>query len=166
MGLKIKNKTSFISVMSELLCFSNSLTCSCILVSILLPDWPSCLVIMTRTEYISKVMQFLESDDFEKVNKDPTLPYFKKLKSSLEQAALPLKYYNKSKCSHYPMNLSTPQLYGLQKIHKFDHPIRPVVFVSSPCYYLSLWLNQVLPKKAQFVKNVTSRMVSFWRPLM
>lgn len=108
-------------------------------------DKGSCLVIMNRVDYINKVMNFLDCDEFENINRDPTLPFFSKLKGVLDRTLITLEYFNSSKDKLYPMNPRTPLLYGLPKVHKDGMPIRPVVsFVDSPCYHLSSWLNHVL----------------------
>ena len=39
-------------------------------------DKGSCLVIMKRDKYIGKVMDFLNSEDFESINRDPTNTFF------------------------------------------------------------------------------------------
>ena len=54
------------------------------------------------------------------------------------------------------MNPRTPLLYGLPKVHKTGHPIRPVVsFIDSPCHKLSSWLNVILRKVTEF-QNIYS----------
>ena len=43
------------------------------------------------------------------------------------------------------MNPQAPILYGLSKLHKIDHPVRPVVFyINAPAYKICKYLNNLL----------------------
>ena len=49
------------------------------------------------------------------------------------------------------MNLQTPKLYSLFKIHKINHPIRPVVsFTTAPSYKLSKCLINIIVFNTKF----------------
>ena len=114
-------------------------------------DKGNCLVVMNKENYIDKITDFLSSEDFEEINKDPTFSFFSKVKASLDRCLVTLEYFGTNKCRLYPMNPRTPVLYGLPKIHKEDIPIRPVVsFVDSPVYRLSSWLNDTLREVTGF----------------
>lgn len=109
-------------------------------------DKGNCLVIMNRPVYNNKVIDFLDSNGFSRLESNPSLRYFSKLKSVVK-AYSHLKLYN-----HYyeviPMNPQTPRLYGLPKIHKADIPIRPVVsFTNSYAHKLALFLDRFLKNK-------------------
>lgn len=84
------------------------------------------------------------NESFDMINRDPCLTYTKELKKILLDNDETIKSFNLGK-PRVPMNPITPFLYGMVKIHKDNHPIRPVVsFINSPAYFLAGWLNNVL----------------------
>lgn len=65
---------------------------------------------------------------------------------------LTIKYLKSNKYRLYPMNPSTPLMYGLLKIHKpLPYPVRPVVsYNQSPASCLSKWLNHIILSQTNF----------------
>lgn len=57
----------------------------------------------------------------------------------------PLKYFTPDQTKYIEMNTQLSKLYGLQKIHKNDIPIRPVnSFYEAPTKLVTKWLNKLI----------------------
>lgn len=122
-----------------------------------------------RVDYVDKpnVTQFLSSDDFALILKDPTPKFFTNLKQTLDHCQVTLEYFNTSKNKLYPMNPKTPRLYGLPKVHKQGYSVRPVVsYVDSPCQKLSSWLHTILKDITGFTADLsTNNSITFTKEL-
>lgn len=121
-------------------------------------DKGNCLIVMNRFDYLSKVYNFLNTNDFTTIN-NPLNKFNTKFKNVLKNSKCLITptLFNKFKPDHKLI----PRLYGLLKIHKSDvydeMQIRPVVsFVNSPTYYTSKWLNDILKEhyKDYFIHTV------------
>jgi len=108
-------------------------------------DKGNCLVILDKQTYINKVTTFLSNNhSFSIIDKDPCQSFTNDLKKIFSENHETIKSLNNG-LPRVPMNPITPFLYGMVKIHKPNHPIRPVVsFINSPAYFLANWLNNTL----------------------
>lgn len=114
-------------------------------------DKGNCLVILDKPDYVNKVNNFLSSEDFSQINFNPIDKFMTKFKKTIKNTHDSIIFFNSNKFKLTPINPLTPRLYGLPKIHKLNVPIRPVVsYCNSPCYKLSVWLNQLLLSLTNF----------------
>ena len=86
-----------------------------------------------------------EGNTYSQINRDPTQlingQLFRLLDKQVNSGLIPKSLVSKAKC-HQPQY---PQLYGLVKIHKEDHPIRPIVaFLNTPLTNLSNILAEII----------------------
>ena len=113
---------------------------------ILPADKGKATVVMNKADYDAKMMIMLKDEStYRPVKKDPTLSLERNMNSmllSLKQSGqLPDGVYSHLRSSAG----STPQLYGLSKVHKQDVSLRRIVsFVASPTYRLSRFLANLL----------------------
>ncbi|XP_072041101.1 uncharacterized protein [Amphiura filiformis] len=109
-------------------------------------DKGRCTVVQTTTEYENKVHTMLSDErTYEKLKKDPTQMYKRKLLENLKR----LKEENKIDEGQYrllyPTAESVPRLYCTTKIHKEGNPIRPIVdYTGSLGYQTSKALAEIL----------------------
>jgi hypothetical protein len=106
-------------------------------------DKGSSMIIMYENEYNSNVHYFISSKNFEQAPHDPT----KKLQRNIRTAVKDCKEVipKESKLKYISVNLTTPRMRGLIKIHKTEFPIRPVVnWKNAPAYKLATKLVEVL----------------------
>ncbi|XP_071956011.1 uncharacterized protein [Antedon mediterranea] len=109
-------------------------------------DKGKCIVVQNKKEYESKVKEMLnDHNTYEKLTKDPTPGYKRKLVEILKR----LKTENKINESHYrllyPTAENTPRMYCTTKIHKQGNPIRPIVdYTGSIGYQTSKALAEIL----------------------
>ena len=113
---------------------------------ILPADKGKATVVMNKADYDAKMLTMLRDENtYRPVKKDPTSSLERNMNSMLlslkRSGRLPDGVYSYLRSSAG----STPQLYGLLKVHKQDVPLRPIVsFVSSPTYRLSRFLANLL----------------------
>ena len=99
-------------------------------------------VVMNKVDYDAKILTMLKDENtYCPVKKDPT----SSLERNMNSMLLSLKQFSRLPDGVYSCLRSspgsTPQLYGLTKVHKQDVPLRPIVsFVSSPTYRVSRFL--------------------------
>ncbi|XP_072039336.1 uncharacterized protein [Amphiura filiformis] len=109
-------------------------------------DKGKCTVVQSPNEYESKVNDMLsDQHTYEKLSKDPTPAYKRKLVEILKR----LKSENKINESQYrllyPTAENTPRMYCTTKIHKPGNPIRPIVdYTGSIAYQTSKALAEIL----------------------
>ena len=113
---------------------------------ILPADKGKATVVMNKADYDAKMMTMLKDEStYRPVKKDPTSSLERNMNSMLlslkRSGRLPGGVYSHLRSSAG----STPQLYGLPKVHKQDIPLWPIVsFVASPTYRLSRFLANLL----------------------
>ena len=120
------------------------------------PDKGRATVILTRDEYVQKMLTILQDqskfvclgpcDEF-----DCTLKTEKKLQSYLKRLRtrkeISLDVYDRIT----PTGSARPRLYGLPKVHKPGVPLRPILsMVGSPQYGISKWLCELLNPVVQY----------------
>lgn len=109
-------------------------------------DKGNSLVILNKNEYIEKTMNFLENNNTQEINKDPTSKFQNQIKQALKRIDLILTQGEKTKLT--AKNPKLPTLRSLPKIHKEACPIRPIVnFREAPSYKISRELNKILKEK-------------------
>ncbi|KAG8236082.1 hypothetical protein J437_LFUL015426 [Ladona fulva] len=87
-------------------------------------DKGNCVVILNKSDYLSKCSDFIEKAKLKVLPKDPTRLFQNAVKKAVRECNL-FSQGEITKLTY--MNLMPPRLYDLPKIHKKDHPIRPVV---------------------------------------
>lgn len=95
------------------------------------------LIILSRKTYDEKIQTFLSN------SRATCIPYsLKAYNATIRSAVNNSKHVFQGKRDHLlQMCPSTPRLYGQIKLHKQDHPIRPVVaFYTDPSYYVAKYL--------------------------
>ena len=103
-------------------------------------------VVMDLEEYDKKMLSIVNDvNTYNCLKKDPSSTLQSKMNSLLltqvKKDELPQNLYQRLRRS----DATTPQIYGLPKIHKLDAPLRPIVsFYSSPTYHLSKHLSLIL----------------------
>ena len=108
-------------------------------------DKGDCLVVMHKTDYITKSLESLHKADVKQLNTNPLHSYFDKLKKVIKTNKEVFRYFNADYRQFIGRNPTVPTLYTLPKIHKVNRPHRPIVnFKNSPSYNLSKWLNTIL----------------------
>ena len=111
------------------------------------------VVVLNRSDYIQKSLEFLDDVQFEKVCNDPTADFQKKVQDSLRsmKKAFDEKTYKKL----YPSGSQPGLFLGLAKVHKVpenstdvrDLPLRPVISnIGTAAYNVSKYLaNELFP---------------------
>jgi len=116
-------------------------------------------VVLDKSEYEAKVTCMLSDvKTYEKLAKDPTAGYKRRLVSILTRLKEEEKISNELYSHLYSTSEKIPQLYCLPKIHKKDFPFRPIVdYTGSIGYNTSRFLADILSplvgKSDHFVKN-------------
>jgi hypothetical protein len=120
-------------------------------------DKGNTLVIIYRKDYNQKINDFITTGQFSKLTKDPTNTCQKSLRTCLNKFKYIISDPQKSKLIN--INPMAPNIKGLIKIHKLNHPIRPIVnWKNAPLYqtakYFADTLNQYVTLPNAFnIKN-------------
>lgn len=118
-------------------------------------DKGNCLVILKKSDYLAKVNNFLEDNNFKILNENPFKKFLRKLKSITDNCKHFLEEYS-APTNLLPHNPCMPRLYGLPKIHKEGIPIRPVVsFVNTPVSVLSSFIQKLIMELTEFKPQFT-----------
>lgn len=132
-------------------------------------DKGNTITILDKEDYINKVNKFIEENNFDICNKDPTskfknnvLKTIKSVKSIIQEQDI-FKYKI--------MNPRSPIFYGMPKIHKENIPIRPVVsYINVPIYRICNLINTTLPKmmkcKSDYSINNSSEFINKTKNLL
>ncbi|XP_072024912.1 uncharacterized protein [Amphiura filiformis] len=109
-------------------------------------DKGRCTIVKTTTEYENKVHAMLSDErTYEKLKKDPTQIYKRKLLENLKRLKEEKKIDEGQYRLLYPTAESVPRLYCTTKIHKEGNPIRPIVdYTGSLGYQTSKALAEIL----------------------
>jgi hypothetical protein len=135
-------------------------------VVILKADKGNATVIMNTVDYKRQMDQVIQSDDYVRLNKDPTSKFEKRLTDCLDKAPIEAKL----KKELVPKESVIPKAYGLPKIHKIDWekqrdsaeeikvPMRLVISaIGAPAHEIARSIGRVLRepvvKAKSFVKN-------------
>ena len=128
-------------------------------IMILPADKGRATVVMDKEEYEEKVKQMLsDKRTYEKLSKDPTPVYKKKLVSILSRLKDEGKITYQQYQHLYPTTETVPRMYCTPKIHKKDNPLRPIVDYTGTMAYntsraLADILSPLIGKTEHHVKN-------------
>lgn len=102
-------------------------------------DQGSCLVILNKSDNISKVESFLYQNNIKCVTNNPLPKFITQIKHYIKTCIGLYTLYDK-KFNSIPSNPFIPHLYGLPRIHKLAVPISPTIrhFVLFQLSYLKL----------------------------
>ena len=99
-------------------------------------DKRSSMVIMPISQYEIKVEEFIQTNQFQTTAKDPTKTYQSQVKKVVNNSKTLIP--PDSKWKYLNLNPTAPSIKGLIKLHKPEHPIRPVVnWRGAPAYKLA-----------------------------
>ena len=114
------------------------------------PDKSSGVVIMNKSDYISK-MNFILQDNskFENLGPSSEFDNTAKIEAHIQRRLLQLKKEGLLPSNIYsrirPTGSQPPRMYGLPKIHKQDVPLRPILSMTgSAQHQLAQWLTSVI----------------------
>lgn len=114
-------------------------------------DKGNTVVIMERNNYVQKVEEIIQSDDFVLLQSDPTKRFASQIKEAVNSTQFVFSDNSHTRNYILEMNPRSPCLYGLPKIHKENMPMRPVVsYIGAPAYKLAKKLNSLLKAKSSF----------------
>ena len=118
-------------------------------------------VVMDRQDYDTKMKAVLQDGKYQTLRRDPTVKVENRIASTLK--SLRNNGHIDDKLCDYltPRYTTSPQMYGLPKIHKEDIPMRPIVStINSPSYKVAKELTRILTPLAGHtvytVKNSTA----------
>ena len=122
-------------------------------------DKGSATVVMSKDDYLSRVMHHLNNTHFyEKLSDDPTERFTAEIRSLLEEMKDKKVLEKENFCFLQPRNVRTSPFYILPKIHKPGIPGRPIV---SSCgaptekisYFVDHHLNPLVKKIPSYIKD-------------
>jgi len=104
-------------------------------------DKGNSLVVLPIHQYESKIQDFIETNNFQSSTSDPTKTFQSQVRKTVNHSPNLIPPCLKWKLIN--LNPSTPSIKGLIKLHKPDHPIRPVVnWRNASAYKLAKSFNQ------------------------
>ena len=121
-------------------------------------DKGNATVLLDKQEYNRKVRELLDDRSYQPIKKNPTLKIERKVTEVLQSLEKNGKLPNDLRKRVQNQQSSSPQLYGLPKIHKTSCPLRPIFSsINSPTYHLSRYLVNILSplwgNTPHFVRN-------------
>ncbi len=114
---------------------------------IILPaDKGRATVVLNKQDYHEKITTLLsDTNTYEKLEKDPTGRYKRKLVNKLSTCNKEGKFSTQLYHKIYATSEAPPKLYGLPKIHKTGYPLRPIVSsIGSVTYPIAEHLAEIL----------------------
>ena len=93
------------------------------------------LVVMNRTDYITKSEELLNSSTYRKIPEDPTKKQKARLINILKNIKSEGGLHDESYKKMYPTGAVSPKYYGLPKIHKAGIPLRPIISSTGTATY-------------------------------
>ena len=102
---------------------------------ILTADKGVALVIMKRTDYITKSEELLNTGTYKKIPEDPTKRQKARLVNILQNIKSEGGMSEESYRKMYPTGAVSPKYYGLTKIHKAGTPLRPIISSTGTATY-------------------------------
>ena len=107
---------------------------------------------MKNSEYIDKVLDFINNNDITRIDKNPTERYVEEINKATNDS--PNLLSTSARKYLKPICAKALIFTGLLKIHKIDVPIRPVInYSTSPCYKLSKFLERLIRNNIVFDKK-------------
>ena len=103
------------------------------------------IVILPLDQYTEKVQNFISNNQFQISKKDPTNTFQKQIKKTINQSKTLIP--PDSRWKYINIKPSAPTFKGLIKLHKPDHPIRPVVnWRNAPAHKLAKLFTQTMSR--------------------
>ena len=119
-------------------------------IAVLKADKGRSVVIVNKDKYHEKCLELLDTEQFQKLNHDPTKTTGRKVQNALRKikSKLPINEYKRI----YPTGSSPGKLYGAAKIHKLSNrdgieklPLRPTISnLNIATYHLAKYLAKLL----------------------
>jgi hypothetical protein len=104
-------------------------------------DKGNSLVILSTSRYETKIEEFIQMNHFQTSVNDPTKSYQSEVRKVLNSSKTLIP--PESKWKYINLNPTAPSIKGLIKLHKPEHPIRPVVnWRGAPAYKLACLFTQ------------------------
>ncbi|BHF83737.1 hypothetical protein SprV_0902688300 [Sparganum proliferum] len=105
-------------------------------------------VVLDKSEYVAKAQQLLnDNQSYKVIDSDPMKALVGKINKSLNQMRNEKAISEKDWRQMKPQDAALARFYGLQKIHKPNVPLRPIVALKgTPTYGLAKWLAKHLKK--------------------
>ena len=104
-------------------------------------DKGNTLVVLPESQYETKIDEFIQAGNFQTTKNDPTKSFQTQVKKVINNSKTLIPPDSKWKYSN--LNPTAPSIKGLIKLHKPNHPIRPVVnWRGAPAYKLAQLFTQ------------------------
>ena len=122
-------------------------------------DKGKCLVVMDKTEYVTKMEEKLQdTTTYVEIRKDPTTEIQNELKKHLQVMQEAGEVSEWEYWRLYPNETQIPRMYGLPKIHKEGYPLREIVdgnggLTKKVHGYISSVLKTYIGESEYYVKN-------------
>jgi hypothetical protein len=128
-------------------------------IKILKADKGNVTVVMDTKEYERKLTEMVSTEEYKKLEKDPTRAIEAKVKKSFKPIADDTRQnliVRRLALKH----TKAPYLYGLPKVHKEGYPLRAIVSgIGSPCHNLERYLlNNILPFAGKSNSHINNSM--------
>ena len=106
---------------------------------VILPaDKGNATVVLNRVDYEAKMENLLKDSAYKEVTRNPTSRVEAKVSTALKECERKGHITGKKRLTLAHQSSSSPQIYGLPKIHKEGTPLRPIVAaIGSPTHH---WL--------------------------
>jgi hypothetical protein len=114
---------------------------------------------MIQKDYTDKIDKFISSSQFDVLKSDPTNTYQKQIRNTLNSCKAII--HNEMKPRLINLNPKSPNTRGLIKVHKQEHPIRPIVnWTNAPAYKTAKHFTTALNKAISlpFAFNIMNSM--------
>jgi hypothetical protein len=99
-------------------------------------DKRNSLVILPTEQYESKILSFINENNFQASNTDPTHTFQNQIRKTIKHSKIPIP--SDFIWKYTALIPSAPTIKGLIKIHKPDQPIHPVVnWQNAPAYKIT-----------------------------
>ena len=119
-------------------------------IMILRADKGKATVVLDKAEYTRKIQEMLDDPTYKAVRKDPTIKVEKRIADTLTRLERDGSIMKELRRRLTPQFSSSPQLYGLPKVHKENIPLRPIVStIGWPTYDLAKELARILSPLAR-----------------
>lgn len=116
-------------------------------------DKGNATVVLNRIDYKIKMDTLLDPQQYRKLNKDPTTKNEQQTRKAIKNSQIPSEDQKRL----LPTGSQIPRLYGLPKIQREGHPLRPIVSIyGSPTYESAKYI----AKKLQPYTELTNSFVN------
>lgn len=121
-------------------------------------DKGNSMVVMDKSDYKKRMEEHIEKGPYVKVRSKNPLRSFNLKSKAMVKTNINDVFEKEKKSTFANPNPRIPRIYGLPKIHKIGHPLRPIVSnIGSPTQRIAKWLvdrfNEMMPPEGFSVKN-------------